>query len=313
MKRILFLRESSPALKFLFLIGMMLLFALLFGLLGLVIGKFWLHTDLMTLSGFITDPPNEKARAFVYFYQFFNQLGVFFIPALLLLLFVSNDMGQYLCIKMPPKGISVLLAISVVYVILPFVNYLTEINAGFHLPQALSKVEEWMKSSENQADHVTKMFLSVRSGGGLMLNLFIVAFIPALGEELLFRGLVQRLLAEWTKNVHYGVILAALLFSAMHMQFYGFLPRFALGLVLGYLFVISGNLWLPIIAHFVNNASSVLIYYLHYNGFIKVKMEDFGATPNVFYIAGSFLMTLWLFSILYQKEGASIRFFKFKR
>ncbi len=310
MKRILFLRDTSPALKFLTLLGMMVLFSILFGVLGLLIGKLWLGTDWATLTSYITHPPDDKARAFVYFYQFFNQIGVFFLPLFFLLYFVTDDATGYLRIKWSPKGISVFLALLAVYTILPFVNYLTEINAGLHLPVALSKIEQWMQSSEEQADRVTKMFLSVRSVGGLSLNLLIVALIPALGEELLFRGLIQRLLSEWTRNVHWGVVLTAILFSAMHMQFYGFLPRFALGLMLGYLFVFSGNLWLPIVAHFVNNASSVIIYYLHYNGFIKIKMEDFGATSNVFYIAGSLLMTLWLFSILYQKEGTSIRFFK---
>ncbi len=310
MKRIIFLQNSTPAVKFLSLIGIILLFSLLFGLLGLLIGQIWLGTDMMTLSSYITNPPNNKVRAFVYFYQFFNQLGVFFIPVLFFLFFVTDNMGNYLGLTGSPKGISIFIALLMIYIILPFVNYLTEINAGFHLPHSFIKIEQWMQNSERQADQITTMFLSVKSTGGLFLNLFIIALIPAFGEEILFRGVIQRLSTEWTHNTHLGVIIAAFLFSALHMQFYGFLPRFALGLMLGYLFVFSGNLWLPIVAHFINNASSVIIFYLHYNGFIKIKMEDFGATSNGFYIVGSLLMTLWLFSILYQKEGTAIKFSK---
>jgi len=313
MKRILFLLEGSPAKKFLILIGMMLLFSMLFGLLGLLIGKISFGVDLATLSSYVGNPPDNKARAFVYFYQFFNQLGLFFVPTFLFVFFVSNHTKSYLHIDRKPKNLSIFLVILLIYVVLPFVNFLTEINAQMQLPQVLSGLESWMRSAETDADHITKMFLSVNSTGGLMLNMVIVALIPAIGEELLFRGLIQRLLSEWTKSAHWGVVLAALLFSAMHLQFYGFLPRFVLGLLLGYLLVFSGNLWLPIIAHFVNNASSVLIFYLHYNGYINVKMEEFGATSNPFFIAGSLLMTLWLFSILHQKEGATIRFFNLKR
>ncbi len=306
MKRSAILGNSSPAIQFLLLVGLMLFFAILFGLLGLIIGKFWLGTDLITLSGYMSDPPDEKAKAFVYFYQFFNQLGVFFVPALVFLFLVSDNWSQYLQTGKNPKSISLFIAFLMIYTVLPFVNYLTEINSGLSLPHSLSKIEQWMRNSEDQADRITKMFLSVKSIGGLTLNIVIVALIPALGEELLFRGVMQPLLSRLTRSVHWGVIITALLFSTMHMQFYGFLPRFALGLLLGYLLVFSKNLWLPITAHFVNNASSVIIFYLHYNGYIKIAMDDFGATSNTVYIIGSLLITLWLFSILYQKEGSSI-------
>ena len=307
MNRILFLKERSAAVQFLFLIGMIILFTILFGLSGLLIGKLWLHTDMETLSSYLNDPHDAKARSFLYFYQFFNQSGVFFIPSLFFLWLATYRPGVYLGTNKTPKAISLFLAFLMIYTILPFVNYLTEINRSFVFPHGLQFLEEWLKQSEQHADKLTKVFLSVSTPAGLILNLFIVALIPALGEELLFRGLMQRILVRWTRNTHVGVVVAAILFSALHMQFYGFLPRFALGLLLGYLFVYTGNLWVPIFAHFVNNASSVIIFYLHYNGFIKVKMEDFGATPNGYYIVGSMLITLWLFSILYQKEGVALR------
>ncbi len=87
------------------------------------------------------------------------------------------------------------------------------------------------------------------------------------------------------------------------MQFYGFLPRLMLGLVLGYLFIFTNNLWVPIFAHFVNNASSAIIYYLHQNNYIKISMDNFGTTTNSVYVIGSLLITVWLLMIVYQKEG----------
>ncbi len=306
MKRNPLFENSSPALQFVLLTGLMLFFAIVFGLLGLIIGKYWLGADLITLSSYVSDPPDEKAKAFVYFYQFFNQLGVFFVPSFLFLFLVAGNWKKYLQATAKPKSISLFIALLMIYTVLPFVNYLTEINRDLTLPGAFSAMEQWMRTSEEQAERITKMFLSVKSIGGLSLNLVIVALIPALGEELLFRGIMQPVLSRWTRSIHWGVIITAVLFSALHMQFYGFLPRFVLGLLLGYLLVFSKNLWLPIAAHFINNASSVIIFYLHYNGYIKTDMESFGATSNTVYIIGSLLITLWLFSILYQKEGAAI-------
>ncbi len=307
MNRILFLKERSPALQFLFLLAMIIVFAILFGLLGLIIGKFWLGADMETLSAYMSNPQDDGARGFLYFYQFFNQLGVFFIPSIFLLWLVTDRPGVYLGTRNKPKGLTLFLAFLMIYSVLPFINYLTEINKSFVFPDGLHALESWLYRSEQSADKLTKVFLSVSTPAGLMLNLFVVALIPALGEELLFRGVMQRILIEWTKNRHAGIIITAVLFSALHMQFYGFLPRFALGLMLGYLFLFSRNLWVPVFAHFINNASSVIIFYLHYNGFIKVKMENFGATSNEYYIIGSLLITLWLFSILYQKEGVALK------
>ncbi len=162
-------------------------------------------------------------------------------------------------------------------------------------PNALAGIGEWMKAKEAQADKLTEVFLQVKSPAGLTLNLLVIALIPALGEELLFRGLLQRLLGEWTKNIHVAVILTAVIFSSLHLQFFGFLPRFLLGLMLGYMLEITQSLWVPVFAHFVNNATLVILFYLHYNGFIATKMEDFGSSQNYFVIVLSLLLTVGLF------------------
>lgn len=162
-------------------------------------------------------------------------------------------------------------------------------------PHALAGIGEWMKAKETQADQLTEIFLQVKSPGGLALNLLVIALVPAVGEELLFRGLLQRLLGEWTRNIHAGVILTAFIFSAIHLQFFGFLPRFLLGLMLGYLLEITQSLWAPVFAHFVNNATLVILFYLHYNGFITMKMENFGSSDNYFVIFFSLLLTAGVF------------------
>lgn len=143
----------------------------------------------------------------------------------------------------------------------PFLSWLIEINEAIHFPEFMAGVEQWMRISEEQAAGLTKAFLTFDGVGSLIYVLIIVAIVPALGEEFLFRGVLQKTFIQWTKNPHWGIWITAILFSALHMQFFGFFPRLLLGVVFGYLFLWSTSLWLPIIGHFINNASVVLISY----------------------------------------------------
>ena len=126
----------------------------------------------------------------------------------------------------------------------------------------LNGIEIWMKNSEEKAKVLTDAFTEGDSLGVLFLNLIVIALLAALSEELFFRGVLQKVLIECTRNKHLGVWIGAIIFSAFHMQFYGFLPRMLMGAFLGYLFLWSGSLWLGIFAHFINNGMAVLIIWL---------------------------------------------------
>ncbi len=140
-------------------------------------------------------------------------------------------------------------------------SFFMELNQSVSLPSFLKDVELWMRDMEGNAEKLTLAFLKMDSPLDLMLNILIVALLPAIGEELLFRGCLQQLLIEWTKKPHLAIFIAAALFSAIHFQFLGFIPRMLIGAFLGYLFYWSGNLWYAIIGHFVNNALQVVGYY----------------------------------------------------
>ncbi len=302
MKRFAYLEDLSPWLKMALLVGLIILFALLTALLGLLLGKYYFDVDLMTLAAMIENPESPEAVVFIKWYQFINQIGFFIIPVVVFCYYVSVSSLDYLKLKEQPKSVSVLISIMLVYTALPFLNYVGELNQQMSLPDAFTGLENWMKDREEQAQMLTSSFLKAETIPILLLNLLIVAVVPAIGEEILFRGVVLKLFKEITKNIHLAVFISAVLFSALHLQFYGFLPRLLLGMLLGYLFVYTRNMWVPILVHFVNNASSVIIFYLHHNGYIKVSMEDFGSTANPAYIIGSLLLSLWLIQILYQKE-----------
>ena len=122
-----------------------------------------------------------------------------------------------------------------------------------------------------------------------MLGLVVIAIIPAIGEELVFRGIVQNELLRWTKNAHISIWLAAIVFSTVHLQFYGFLPRVVLGAMFGYLYHWSGNLWLAMFAHFVNNAVQVVALFFYQRGNLQYDVEGTESVPANFIVIGTLL------------------------
>ncbi len=186
---------------------------------------------------------------------------------------------------------------------LPLVNLIAHYNAQMSLPESLSSIEEWMQKTEESAKRLTEIFLRADTPAELVLNLFIIAVIPAVGEELLFRGIIQRLFSEWTRNKHAGIWISAIIFSAVHMQFYGFIPRTLLGVLFGYMLVWSGKMWVPIIAHFVNNAAAVIVYYFISKNHLSDSIETIGAEPGDWVYAFMSLIFFTLFIIaFYQRE-----------
>jgi membrane protease YdiL (CAAX protease family) len=143
---------------------------------------------------------------------------------------------------------------------IPLISLTVKWNAGISLPDSFSAVENWMRATEEAAEKLTNILLSQNSFGNIILNIIVIALIAAVGEELFFRGVVLRLLLELLKNKHVAVWLSAIIFSALHFQFFGFVPRTLLGVMLGYAYVYSGSLIVPMFLHFVNNASAVLLY-----------------------------------------------------
>lgn len=183
--------------------------------------------------------------------------------------------------------------IVLMFVSLPVTNQLTLWNEGMKFGPAFQRLEDYMKALEETAKAATEKMLDVDTVGGMLLNLLIIALIPAVGEELTFRGLLQQSLTR-KMNPHVAIFLSAAIFSFIHFQFYGFLPRLFLGLLLGYMFYVSGSLWTSIVMHFVNNGSVVVLYYLNAKGVIDIDAEHFGETQNVWLLATSAVLTVAL-------------------
>lgn len=229
---------------------------------------------------------------------FLQHIGLFILPPLVFAQLVSPGVGQYLYLVKPVKTIHWLWAIlAMVLAMLP-INLLVEWNAGLQLPEALRWLEEIIRSAEQQAELLTEALLKDVSPLALAVNLTLIAVVPAIGEELMFRGAIQRILSQWTRNHHLGIWISAFLFSAIHFQFYGFLPRMALGALFGYMFVWSGSIWLPILAHFINNATAITIHYLIATEVVSPEIDTVGAgSGGVYYSLFSAALLFGLFTI----------------
>ena len=166
---------------------------------------------------------------------------------------------------------------------LPSITWLAEWNKGLELPSFLSSLEAQMQAMEEAARVLTERFLQTSSVGMLFVNLFVMAFLPALCEEMMFRGWLQRRLSS-SVNIHVAVWVSAFVFSAIHFQFYGFVPRMLIGAALGYMYYYTGSLWAPILAHFVNNAAAVLVAFVSYNGLVAFDFERLG-TGDTWYVS----------------------------
>lgn len=167
-----------------------------------------------------------------------------------------------------------LLFVVVFYVVsLPAMNWLVNVNQAMALPSWMSGLEQWMREAEDAAVATTDQLLDIHSIGRLIAVIFVVGFMAGLSEEILFRGAMLRTMQDSRLNTHVTVWIVAIVFSAIHFQFYGFVPRVVLGLWLGYLLVWSRSLWVPIIAHTFNNSTVVVFSYLSNIGLVP---EDFG-------------------------------------
>lgn len=190
-----------------------------------------------------------------------------------------------------PWYLYILIGVALMFISLPVTNQLTRWNEAMSFGGKFQQLEAYLKNLEEMAAAATEKMLKVDTIGGLLLNLFIIALIPAVGEEMTFRGVLQQSLTR-KMNPHIAIFLSAAIFSFIHFQFYGFLPRMFLGILLGYMFYITGSLWTSITMHFVNNGTAVVLYYLNDKGIIDIDPETFGSTQYPWLIAISFVVTV---------------------
>lgn len=201
--------------------------------------------------------------------QLAQTVFVFILPALIVALIASRRKGcsiwSWWQMDQGMDWKVALYAILAIVVAAPGVNLLAELNQQMTLPACLSELEAYMKQMEESAAELTEAFLQ---SGSLIINIGLMAILPAFSEELTFRGTLMR------SHRHWCIWLVAILFSAIHMQFYGFIPRMLLGAWFGYMVAWTGSLWVPMLMHATNNCLAVLTYHYAYTHGIDIDTMD---------------------------------------
>ena len=206
--------------------------------------------------------PNRDGLVGMKWLQLLQSVATFLLPALAGAYLWSNTPMQWLHLDSKPSWQEALAAVVVMLLAIPGINLLSAWNQQMVLPEWMSGTEQWMRMQEDAAAQLTEQFLRVDTVGGLLVNIGLMALLPAVGEELTFRGVVQGM---FTRNKHVAIWATAAIFSFVHLQFYGFLPRMLLGAMFGYMLWWTGSLWVPMLMHFVNNCAAVVVAFWAYN------------------------------------------------
>ena len=243
----------------LILLGILMLLGVAFSL-GVLysLNAVLFHLPIHSIS--VTDLNNNPESIFAAkILQIFSQFGLFIFPALLFGYFTNKSIKSGLSFSKNLPAKTIVITVTVTLLSIPFINLLAQWNSNWHLPEFLSEVELWMRAMQTQNDQLMEKILIMNTPSAIGINFIMMAILPAIGEELIFRGIIQKQLISWLSNPHVAIFITSIIFSAFHLQFLGFFSRLLLGMIFGYLFYYSKNIWVPIIAHFTNNSLALVI------------------------------------------------------
>jgi membrane protease YdiL (CAAX protease family) len=285
-----------PGLQFLIFAGVFLIILFVGNLIGagIVMALYGLKT-LMAITSMNTTTPHFLAALWIL------QITGTTLPILGAAVFfatvIVREPRGYLKTTFKFSWILLILVFAIMFCSNPIIEYLSNLNQKMVLPPFL----KWMRNSEDSAEKLTKVMLQMNTIWDMLADLMIIGLLTAIVEEFMFRGVIQTILFRWTKSVHAAVWITAILFSAFHIEFFGFLPRMMLGVLFGYFVAWSGSIWTAVWAHFINNGSAVVVTYLFQHKIIKTSPDDEHVFTNASYL---FSLAIVLFLLyLYQKKS----------
>jgi membrane protease YdiL (CAAX protease family) len=269
--------DAGPTRQFIWLLILCLAGFSIASFLSVAMSSLIFGFSLTEIASFPSNPTQAGALTVLRLSQFLSACGLFLFPPVALCYLRNIPFSKGLHIKQKPQFSFFILAMVLMWVQLPLINLLSTFNNTLVFPEILKPLGEWMRIQEDQAAKLTEAFLFMPNPSDLVISLIIMALIPALGEEFLFRSTLQPLFTKWTNKPVLAIWITAFVFSFIHFQFFGFLPRFFIGAFLGYLFYWSGSVWYSVAAHFANNGLAVLVYYLNQHHMINFTTDELGS------------------------------------
>ncbi|MGM9859907.1 MAG: lysostaphin resistance A-like protein [Muribaculaceae bacterium] len=219
---------------------------------------------------------DDRAVAMIRIATVCQDMFMLVLPAVATAVLTCNDAASLLAVNKRPQRPMMVMAIITMVVSAPAMSYIIDLNASMTLPDSLAGLERSLREFEAAASASVELALGPHTIPNLVMSLLIVSILAGFSEELFFRGALQRLLQSLRISPAAAVWIAAAIFSAIHMQFFGFVPRMLLGAFFGYLLLWSGSVWVPIIAHAFNNAMFIILRYVTGEGDVHVGGEGAG-------------------------------------
>jgi len=264
-------------------------------IIGILLSLPFFDGDLLSLQSMLSSPadhPELKIPLFI-MQGSATLFGLILIPALYIK-GIEKKNPLSLFVNKPLYAQSIILASIVVLVFMVPISFFVEWNANLTLPEFLKGFESWAREKEDIATELTTYLTTFDSFGQFALAFIVIGVLPGIGEELVFRGMLQPELQRATGNIHAAIWISAIMFSAIHLQFFGFVPRVLLGVLFGYLYFWSGNIVIPMVAHFINNGFQVVMLYLNQLGVVSFDIESSESAHPLMVV----LFTIITFAIL---------------
>jgi membrane protease YdiL (CAAX protease family) len=236
--------------------------------------------DIVRVMQHITEYPS-----FLREFLFISQLGTFVFPPLIAAYLVSDNYKEYLYLDTPFNWSVAGWTILSMVVLLPALNFITQLNLQISFPEALKGLESWLRTMDEEQAKPMEAILHTDSFWAFGYNILVIAIFAAIGEELTFRGLLQNICGKTLRNRHVIIWVVAIIFSAFHLQFFGFVPRMLMGAYFGYLLYYTKNIWIPMFAHFTNNFVAVSLYRIYQDDPAGMEAIDSIGYGSTWYLA----------------------------
>ena len=254
-----YLQHLNPWEKLIFFFAACILSGMLLVMLGTSLANLIFGVEFSTSEEMyaLTDPGQIRTQKML---NFFFHLGAFIMPSILFAKLMAMDPEDYLIRKSSISGRTIGLVVLLFLGIIIISEFLSFLNHSIDFRFVSEEFHQGIVEGQLRNEKLIYAYIGPtwKSFG---LNIILLAIIPAIGEEFVFRGIIQQLLSKATQRVHVSIWVTAFLFAFIHFEYMDFLPRFILGAVFGYVVVLTGNIWYAILLHFLNNATSLTFAY----------------------------------------------------